>query len=45
MIMVEYDQKFYELMPYARTSESSLLMDQQFIWGLNNCLNEGVKVF
>ena len=45
MSVVEYERKFYELMPYASISDSSPLMVQHFIQGLNNCFIGGEKVF
>ena len=45
MSVAEYERKFYELIPYAGISDSSPLMVQHFIWGLNNRYIGGVKVF
>lgn len=45
MSVVEYERKFYELMPYAGISNSSPLMVQHFIRSLNNRYIGGVKVF
>ena len=45
MIVEKYERKFYELIPFARISDSSPLMVQHFIWGLNNHFIRGVKVF
>jgi hypothetical protein len=45
MSVAEYERKFYELMPYAGISDSSPLMVQHFIRGLNNRYIGGVKVF
>lgn len=45
MTMVEYDKKFFKLMPYTRISDSSLVMVQHFIRGTNDRIIGGVKVF
>ena len=45
MIIVEYERKFYELMPYAGISDNPPQLSQHFIRGLNNWLVGGVKVF
>ena len=45
MTMVEYERKFYELMPYVGINDSSQLTVQHFTRGLNNQYIGGVKVF
>lgn len=45
MIVVEYECKFYKLMPFSRISDDPTQMAQHFIRGLNNHLVRGVKVF
>ena len=45
MIVAEYERKFSELIPYAGISDSSPLIVQHFIQGLNNRYIGGVKVF
>ena len=45
MSVVEHERKFYEPMPNAGISDSSPLMVQHFIRGLNNRFIGGVKVF
>ena len=45
MTIVEYERKFFELVPYAGVSDSSPLMVQHFIRGLNDSIIGGVKVF
>ena len=45
MTVVEYERKFYELMPFAGINDSSPLMVQHFIRGLNNRFIGGVKIF
>ena len=45
MIVVEYELKFYELMPFLGISDNPTQLAQHFIRGLNNHLVGGVKVF
>ena len=45
MTVVEYERKFFELMSYARINDSSPLMVQNFIRGINANIIGGVKVF
>ena len=45
MTIVEYECKFYELMPYSWISDNPTQLAQHFIRGLNNHLVGGVKVF
>ena len=45
MTVVEYERKFFELMSYAGINDSSPLMVQHFIRGLNANIIGGVKVF
>lgn len=44
MLIVEYEQKFFELVPYAGISDNSPLMVKHFIRGLNDNIIGGVKV-
>ena len=45
MTVVEYERKFYELMPFSGFIDNPTQLAQQFIRGLNNCIVGGVKVF
>ena len=45
MTMVEYERNFYELMLYVGISDTSPLMVDHFIWGLNDSFIGSVKVF
>ena len=45
MTVVEYERKFYELIPFSRISDNLAQLAQHFIRGLNNHLVGGVKVF
>ena len=45
MSVVEYEHKFYELMPFSRFSDNPAQLTHHFIRGLNNRIIGGVKVF
>ena len=45
MTVVEYEHKFYKLMPYVWINDSSPQLEQYFIRGLNNHLVGDVKLF
>ena len=43
--MIEYERKFYELIPFSRFSDNLTHLTHHFIRGLNNHIAGGVKVF
>ena len=45
MTVIEYECKFYELMPFSVISDNPTQLAQHFIRGLNNNIVGGVKVF
>ena len=45
MTVVEYERKFYELMPFSGFGDNSAQLTHHFIRGLNNRIVGGVKVF